>query len=785
MKIIQVTPGVIPIPPNGWGAVEKVIWEYKLSLEKSGYKTEILYTDEVTNQPGQIVHVHMANLAHLLHSRGIEYVFSLHDHHVEYFGKDSECYKTNYQAIKNSKLTFVHAKHLIDFFDNLPNIVYLPHGANLEDYSFTDRCERVRQRPHKLVMMANNGVGGNNLIDRKGFLVGINAAKKLDLEISIICPSKGNKEFFEYHRPNYSKLTIHYDIDHKAGLELLKESDIFLHPSNLEAGHPNLTLVEAVVSGLPVVGCLDKVDLPGMIKVNRDEDEMVSGITKAIDTYDSLVNACYNNRDFNSWDIIVTRMLNEYKVAFSFTEKQQLTYNYNSVEISHKEKLKNRGNVSNFKSYQAFIKNSFFTEGATNIFKDRKTGRILYWSPTSKKPASWSLFPLSGNQFIDIEVEVSQGLATIYKSGLELQGKRVLLEVIKFAENLIEVAEKFQEQTGCFLTIKTERFNQTKKLCFDSLAQADEFYFTLNSEQMFDFFVVKEKYSEKILFELNSGALGDTLGFVPYAQKWASINNKVVDVAINFVELFDKSDYPNLNFLNKKSNFDKSRYTKVAGFDYFYDRPLQKGFSDQLGLDFEELRTKVKKVSGERPIKSKYVCIGVQSTAQCKYWNYPDGWNILCKKLRKMGLTPVSLDMNEVFGIEGSWNKVPDSCQKKIGMSLEQIILHLQHCEFFIGVSSGLSWLSWAVGKKVVMISGTTSPDNEFQKDNFRVHRSDVCNSCFGKVLSYKFNPGDWLWCPEGKGTAKWFECTKTITPDTVIEKIEELITVSVTKQLL
>jgi hypothetical protein len=44
MNIIQVTPGVIPISPNGWGAVEKVIWEYKLPLEGAGYtvKNEII-----------------------------------------------------------------------------------------------------------------------------------------------------------------------------------------------------------------------------------------------------------------------------------------------------------------------------------------------------------------------------------------------------------------------------------------------------------------------------------------------------------------------------------------------------------------------------------------------------------------------------------------------------------------------------------------------------------------------------------------------------------------------
>jgi hypothetical protein len=33
MKITQVTPGLITIPPNGWGAVEKIIWNYQKSFK--------------------------------------------------------------------------------------------------------------------------------------------------------------------------------------------------------------------------------------------------------------------------------------------------------------------------------------------------------------------------------------------------------------------------------------------------------------------------------------------------------------------------------------------------------------------------------------------------------------------------------------------------------------------------------------------------------------------------------------------------------------------------------
>ena len=32
MKIALIGPGIMPIPPDGWGAVESLIWDYALEL---------------------------------------------------------------------------------------------------------------------------------------------------------------------------------------------------------------------------------------------------------------------------------------------------------------------------------------------------------------------------------------------------------------------------------------------------------------------------------------------------------------------------------------------------------------------------------------------------------------------------------------------------------------------------------------------------------------------------------------------------------------------------------
>jgi len=44
MKICIVGPGIMPIPPTGWGAVEIIIWDYKQVLEKMGHEVVIVNT---------------------------------------------------------------------------------------------------------------------------------------------------------------------------------------------------------------------------------------------------------------------------------------------------------------------------------------------------------------------------------------------------------------------------------------------------------------------------------------------------------------------------------------------------------------------------------------------------------------------------------------------------------------------------------------------------------------------------------------------------------------------
>ena len=52
MKIAQIHPGCgISVPPQSWGAIEKIVWEFIVNLRKLGHQVDLKWTNEV--KPGE------------------------------------------------------------------------------------------------------------------------------------------------------------------------------------------------------------------------------------------------------------------------------------------------------------------------------------------------------------------------------------------------------------------------------------------------------------------------------------------------------------------------------------------------------------------------------------------------------------------------------------------------------------------------------------------------------------------------------------------------------------
>jgi autotransporter strand-loop-strand O-heptosyltransferase len=207
----------------------------------------------------------------------------------------------------------------------------------------------------------------------------------------------------------------------------------------------------------------------------------------------------------------------------------------------------------------------------------------------------------------------------------------------------------------------------------------------------FDESQVQEKTKADLpyLVKIQSKSLGDQIGSLAAISEYAK-DKKVYVICGLHENTFNRS-YPDLTFLpyDFEPSLDTQSglwtipnselvFTDFKRIHYKFDKPLIQGYAEQLGVENWE-RPKIDCFVGERPIKSKYVCFSMHSTAQAKHWNYPGGWDQLCRTLRKAGLTPVCIDRHNSFGNEGWWNEVPSSCVKKQGMNLAQMTNYIHH----------------------------------------------------------------------------------------------------------
>ena len=274
-----------------------------------------------------------------------------------------------------------------------------------------------------------------------------------------------------------------------------------------------------------------------------------------------------------------------------------------------------------------------------------------------------------------------------------------------------------------------------------------------------------------IKIELTTSSLGDTVASIGQVDKYQKLTNHIVHFIINtkYVDLF-KSVYSNINF------DEPVRYDELKVLHVNLDQPLEKYASDLLGLPFEETCAKVATAIKDRPIKEKYFTISIQSTHQGRYWNAKKGWNILLNLLKqRYGLTAVCIDMYNSYGSKDCYNTIPSGAIDKTGISLLESTHYMNHAEFHIGTSNGLSWLAHAVGKKVVLITNVTKKWCEFTTNVIRIDNESVCHGCLNEK---PFDKYDWNWCPNHKNTKRMFECTTSISPHDVFDKIKNNITI-------
>ena len=284
---------------------------------------------------------------------------------------------------------------------------------------------------------------------------------------------------------------------------------------------------------------------------------------------------------------------------------------------------------------------------------------------------------------------------------------------------------------------------------------------------------------QNVHFKFMRSMLGDTLALLPYIEAFrkqfdCAVSCSIAEAFHGIVEHY----YPNLRLTEELPDDSYACFYMWMTFNLPFSAIEDAARISLLRMGQAILRhiKRPPKViftpTKSREIAEPYVCIGVQGSSPSKGWLAPGGWDEVVDYLRSLDYRVLCIDQHRVCSDQFNAIEMPRGAEDMSGnYTLLDRINQLAYADFFIGISSGLSWLAWAVDIPVVMISGITKPWHEFDTP-YRINNPLVCHGCFND-----FRERDIIHlCPLFKGTKRAFECSKKISARQVINAIDRLI---------
>lgn len=292
-----------------------------------------------------------------------------------------------------------------------------------------------------------------------------------------------------------------------------------------------------------------------------------------------------------------------------------------------------------------------------------------------------------------------------------------------------------------------------------------------------------------VIVHIPVSTIGDTIAwFVPVEEFQRRHEcNVLVCMSLPMRKLFE-AEYPALKFIDEEEMLNYHSYAQyqmgidLEGKDELmpYDwrlAPLHWVGSNILGVEPREMENKPPRIAydkGKREVAEPYVCISSMASGGCKLWMNPRGWETVVEFLKQCGYRVLDIDGQRITGKGITYQRPPCNAEDFTGFgegkNLQDRAAMIHHADFFIGLGSGLSWLSWALHKPTVLISGFSLPYCEFYTP-YRVINTNVCHGCFNDP-KYVFDNSECFWCPRHQTDNQHMICSLTITPEMVINAI-------------
>jgi glycosyltransferase involved in cell wall biosynthesis len=265
VKVLLVGTGAHSIPPHGYGAVERVLFEYGQALEHAGHPVRILnevrgtgslaeyrfalrLPSRLLRESYDIVHVSTPVVANRLALAGIPYIYTSHSRHWFWrqtwrhrwgFWLERRAVRGAAAAVALTPAVEAAMRRTTAIPPGVPLRV-IPYGVNADDYA-----------PAWDLRTGRRALGVGLVLPLKRWEVAAAALKGTGITLRIAGPTP-DAAYSARVRAAGEGVELLGEVDEPRLRQLYAESDLLLHPSVVEV-LPRAVL-EAMASGLPVVG---------------------------------------------------------------------------------------------------------------------------------------------------------------------------------------------------------------------------------------------------------------------------------------------------------------------------------------------------------------------------------------------------------------------------------------------------------------------------------------------------------------------------------------------------
>jgi glycosyltransferase involved in cell wall biosynthesis len=293
VRVVLVGGGVQPIPPTGYGAVERIIADLAAELGRQGHSVEILNQvrhgrtrDEIPfalSVPHQlrtrtfdVVHAHTPVVANRLAGAGIPFVYTSHSRHWYY--RRGITHRWGYwlerRAVRRSAAVIALTEPLAATMraavrPPLPPLAVIPFGVDAERY-----------RPDWEARTGTRALGVGVVAPFKRWHLAARATRATGLSLAIAGPI-ADATYAEAVRREGEHVRLLGEIPDTDLRAEFARSDFLIHPSAVEV--LSATVLQALAAGLPVLGGsavagVVEPDLTGWIVDDRDENAFITGL---------------------------------------------------------------------------------------------------------------------------------------------------------------------------------------------------------------------------------------------------------------------------------------------------------------------------------------------------------------------------------------------------------------------------------------------------------------------------------------------------------------------------